>query len=109
VLAIAVLGIVMVKAFGARLEQSLAKLPIAQNIVQEIRLKEVELVGLEPPQGLGTNAIAAIRRAISDAFLGSFRLVLVVCAALSVASAIVAGRLIGVSIERRAGRVVPAD
>jgi EmrB/QacA subfamily drug resistance transporter len=101
VLAIAVLGIVLVKAFGTRLEQSLAKLPVAQNIVQEIRSKEIELVGLEPPQGLDANATVAIRRAISGAFLGGFRLILFACAGLSVASATVAWRLIASEIEVR--------
>jgi hypothetical protein len=101
VLAIAVLGIVLVKAFGARLERSLTKLPVAQNIVQEIRSKEIELVGLEPPQGLDANATVAIRRAISDAFLGGFRLILFACAGLSVASATVAWRLIASEIEVR--------
>jgi EmrB/QacA subfamily drug resistance transporter len=109
VLAIALFGIVMVKVFGARLEPSLARLPIAPNIVQEIRSKEIELVGLEPPQGVDANTIVAIRRAISDAFLWGFRLVLFACAGLSVASGIVAWRLIGVPTERRARRVVPAD
>jgi hypothetical protein len=109
VLAIALFGIVMVKVFGARLEPSLARLPIAPNIVQEIRSKEIELVGLEPPQGVDANTIVATRRAISDAFLWGFRLVLFACAGLSVASGIVAWRLIGVPTERRARRVVPAD
>jgi len=105
VLAIAVFGIVMVKAFGARLEQNLARLSFAADIVQEIRSKEIDLAGLEPPLGLDANAVAAIRRTISDAFLAGFRLVLLACAGLSVASALVAWRLIGASTDRRAGRV----
>jgi len=106
-----VFGIAMVKAFGSRLEQNLAKLRVAPNIVQEIRSKEIDLVGLEPPQGLDANAITAIRRAISEAFLWGFRLVLFACAGLSVASALVAWRLIASEIEVRghAGRIVPAD
>jgi EmrB/QacA subfamily drug resistance transporter len=110
VLAIAVFGIVMVKAFGSRLEQSLAKLPVAPNIAQEIRSKEIEFVGLEPPQDLNTNAIAAIRRAISDASLWGFRLVLLACAGLSVVSALVAWRVIAsaIGVRGRAARTVPA-
>ena len=111
VLAIAVFGIVMVKAFGVRLEQRLAKLPIPAHIVQEIRSREIELVGLEPPQGLDPNTVGAIRRAIGNAFLWSFRWVLFACAGLSIASALVARRLIASETEVRgnAGRAAAAD
>jgi hypothetical protein len=110
VLAIAVFGILMLKAFGARLEQSLATLSIAPNIVQEIRGKEIEFVNLELPQGLSENTVAAIRGAISDAFLWGFRLVLFACAGLSVASAVVAWRLIAsaIAVHGPTGQSAPA-
>jgi EmrB/QacA subfamily drug resistance transporter len=101
VLAIAVFGIVMVKTFGSRLDQDLANLSVPQNIVQEIHSREIELAGLELPQGLDTNAVAAMRRAISDAFLWGFRLVLFACAGLSMASAVVAWRMIASAAEPR--------
>jgi hypothetical protein len=109
VLAIAVFGIVMVKAFSSRLDQDLANLPVAQNIVQDIHSREIELAGLELPHGLDANAVAEMRRAISDAFLWGFRLVLFACAALSMASAVVAWRMIASAGEPhsqsyRAGR-----
>jgi MFS family permease len=94
VLAIAVFGIVMVKAFGSRLDRELTNLPVAHNIVQDIHSREIELAGLELPQGLDANTVAAMRRAISDAFLWGFRLVLFACAGLSMASAVVAWRMI---------------
>jgi hypothetical protein len=94
VLAIAVFGIVMVKAFASRLDRDLANLPVAQNVVQDIHSKEIDLAGLDLPQSLDANAVAAIRGAISDAFLWGFRLVLFACAGLSVASALVAWKLI---------------
>jgi hypothetical protein len=101
VLAIAVFGIVMVKAFGSRLDRDLANLPVAQNIVQDIHSREIELAGLELPQGLDAKAVTAIRRAISDAFLWGFRLVLLACVGLSMASAVVAWRLIASAGEPR--------
>jgi MFS family permease len=94
VLAIAILGIVMVKAFGAYLDQSLAKLSLPPDVVENIRSKEIELAGLELPQGLDANAIQELRRAISSAFISGFRLVQFFCAGLSIASAIVAWRMI---------------
>jgi hypothetical protein len=62
--------------------------------VQDIHAKEIDLAGLELPQSLNANAVAAMRRAIPDAFLRGFRLVLFACAGLSVASALVAWKLI---------------
>ncbi|MCU1241267.1 MAG: family efflux transporter permease subunit [Candidatus Acidoferrum typicum] len=94
VLAIAVLGIVMVKAFGSQLDQTLAKLSLPPDVVQNIRSKQIELAGLELPKGLDPNTVDMLRRAIANAFLSSFRLVMFLCAALSTASAIVAWRLI---------------
>src|SRR6266852_4653830 len=99
VLAIAVFGIVMVKAFSSGLDHSLANLPLEQKVVQDIESKKIELAGLEPPQGLDADTIALFRRAISDAFLSGLRLVLFSCAGLSIASSAVAWRLITRSAE----------
>jgi hypothetical protein len=94
VLAIAVLGIVMVKAFASRLDQNLARLSLPPNVVQDIRSRQIELAGLQIPQGIDSNAIETLRRAIANAFLAGFRLIMLLCAALSTASGIVAWRLI---------------
>jgi EmrB/QacA subfamily drug resistance transporter len=99
VLAIAVFGIVMVKAFGARLEESLAKVAVSPSIRQQIRSQEIALAGLEPPRDLDANTTAAIRRAIAGAFLWGFRLVLFSCAGLSIGSALVAWQLIAPGIS----------
>ena len=94
VLAIAVFGSVMVKNFDLHLDQSLTSLMLPPNIVQEIRSREVELAGLEPPEGLDANTVVAIRGAISESFVSGFRIVLLCCAGLSIGSALVAWRLI---------------
>ena len=94
VLAIAVLGIVMVKAFGADLDQSLANLSLPPEVIEDIRSKEIELAGLELPQGLDANVIEELRSAISRAFISGFRLVQFFCVGLSIASALVAWRMI---------------
>ena len=92
VLAIAVFGSVMVNVFDAKLEHRLASLSAAPEIVQEIRSKEVELAALRPPPDLDSNTLVAIRHAISESFAYGFRVVLLCCAGLSVASATVAWR-----------------
>ena len=94
VLAIALFGIVMVKVFDGRLDHHLANLNLPENIVQDLRSREIELAGLQPLPGLGTDAVAAIRRAISESFLSGFRVVLLCCAVLSIASALIARRLL---------------
>jgi EmrB/QacA subfamily drug resistance transporter len=92
VLAIAVLGIVMVKAFASHMDHTLATLSLPAHIAKNIRSKQIELAGMELPQGLDANAVETLRRAIASAFLSSFRLIMSLCAALSTASAIVAWR-----------------
>ena len=94
VLAIAVFGTVMVKVFDSHLEQDLSELQLPSNVVHEIRAREIELAGLELPQGLDSNTTTALRRAISEGFLSGLRVVLVCCAGLSVGSAAAAWRLI---------------
>jgi hypothetical protein len=94
VLAIAVLGIVMVKSFSTRLNRSLPSLPLSSGSIREIQSKEIELAGMNLPKNLDANARAAVQSAISEAFLSGFRLVLFSCAGLSIASAAVAQILI---------------
>ena len=94
VLAIAVLGIVLVKAFATHLERSLATLPIAPEAAYEIRGKEIELAGMELPKSLDPSATASVRQAVSESFLSAFRLVLFCCAALAVVSAVISWRFI---------------
>src|SRR6266478_4763990 len=105
VLAIAVFGIVMVKAFGSELDQALVKLSLPQEILQNIRSKQIELAGMELPQGLDAHAVETLRHAITSAFLSSFRLIMFLCAALSTASAIIAWRWIASTevASRRSG------
>jgi EmrB/QacA subfamily drug resistance transporter len=94
VLAIAVLGIVMVKAFGSELDQNLAQLSLPQTVVDDIRSKEIELAGLHLPNNLDAHAKKELQNAISRAFAAGFRVVQFFCMALSIASAIVAWRMI---------------
>lgn len=88
VLAIAVFGIVMIKIFDAHLERRLTAISLPPNIVQDIRSKEVELAGLKPPEGLDAHTVSAIRAGISESFALGFRVVLLWCAGLSLASAV---------------------
>ena len=94
VLAIAVLGMVMVNAFGSRLNQNLAGLSLTPAILHDIQGNEIKLAGLPLPAGLDANTTAAIKRSVGEAFVFAFRLVMLICAGLSLAAVTVAWRLI---------------
>ena len=96
VLAIAVLGIVMVKLFSSSLNHSLAGGLLPPRILQYVRSNEIKLAGLDLPSGLGADKTALIRVSISRAFVFGFRSVMLICAGLSLASAAVASRMIPV-------------
>jgi EmrB/QacA subfamily drug resistance transporter len=105
VLAIAVFGYVMVKVFDARLEPSLMNLQLPNHAVSELRSREIELAGLQPPRGLDANTSLAIRHAVSASFTSGFRVVLICCAGLSLASAAVAWRFLGPAAARESSAV----
>jgi EmrB/QacA subfamily drug resistance transporter len=94
VLAIAILGIVMVKAFSFSLDRGLAGLSLPSNILHEVQANEIKLAGLQLPAGLDQIANAAIKESVSEAFVYGFRIVMSICASLSLASAAVASLMI---------------
>ena len=94
VLAIAVLGIVMVEAFGSRLNGSMGHLLLPHNILLEIQADEIKLAGLQIPAGLSLTMKTAIKESIGEAFVFGFRIVMLICAGLSLASAAVAWLMI---------------
>ena len=94
VLAIAILGIVMVKLFSSSLNRSLASGLLPPGILHYVQSNEIKLAGLEPPSGLDADKTALIRISVSRAFVFGFRGVMLICAGLSLASAGVASQLI---------------
>ncbi len=90
VLAIAVLGMVMVHAFGSRLGHSLAHLWLPPGVLQEVQAQEIKLAGLQVPAGVDAGTRATIRESVQDAFVFGFRSIMLICSALSLASAAVA-------------------
>jgi EmrB/QacA subfamily drug resistance transporter len=94
VLAIAVFGVVMVKAFSFRLDHSLARLSLSSDILQVLHENEIKLAGLQVPSDLNPAAKTIIMEAIKEAFVFAFRIVIFICAGLSLASAAVAWLMI---------------
>lgn len=90
VLAIAIFGIVMVKAFASHLDDSLANLTLSPAARQELQADEIKLAGLQVPDGLDPGTSAAIRNFVQQSFVFGFRIVMLACAGLALASAAVA-------------------
>jgi MFS family permease len=101
VLAIAVFGVVMVASFSSHLNHSLANLQVSPGVLHDIQPNETKLAALKMPAGLHDNTAAAVRSAISHAFLIAFRLVMLICAGLAVASGVLAWRLIPNASQRQ--------
>ena len=87
VLAIAVFGVVMVKAFSLRLNHSLAGFSLSPDILHELQNNEIKLAGLQVPSGLNPTMKTIVKESINEAFVFGFRVVMFICAGLSFASA----------------------
>jgi EmrB/QacA subfamily drug resistance transporter len=94
VLAIAVLGIVMVNAFGSGLNRSLARLPLPPDIRRIVQSGRTKLAGLPVPADLNPTTKVAIKESIAEAFVFGFRRVMLICACLALASSAVAWTVI---------------
>lgn len=94
VLAIAVMGVVMVADFSAHLGKELASVPMPSGARASLQSGENKLAGLRSPDGLDRQTSTAVESSIGSAFVASFRLIMWICAALSLASAAVAWRWI---------------
>ena len=94
VLAIAVLGIVMVNAFASGLNHALAGLSLQPETLRYIQGEEIKLAGLQLPRGVNPSTLSAIRESAGKAFVFGFRVVVLICAGLSVAGSLVAWLLI---------------
>jgi EmrB/QacA subfamily drug resistance transporter len=97
VLAIAILGIVMVKVFSARLNFSLDNLSLTPSVLQQLHAGENKLAALPVPADIDpvSQTAITIKQSIAKAFICGFRIVMLICAGLSLASSAVAWRMIG--------------
>lgn len=99
-LSIAILGVGVTVAFGVRLNRSLATLAIPASAMHEIQSNEIRLAALQVPAGIDVQTTAAIKTSIDQAFVFAYRLVMLACALLAIASAAFAGRMIKVPSRR---------
>lgn len=94
VLAIAVFGVVLVMSFSSHLNQSLTKISLSSDKLEQIKSSETRLAAIKVPESVDANTAVALQSAIANAFVAGLRLVVLVCAGLAAASGILAWRLI---------------
>jgi EmrB/QacA subfamily drug resistance transporter len=89
-MAVAVCGAVLFYVFGARLRQEMASTPMDRAVQQQVYEQRNRLTQIQLPHGLDDQQTEQTRRAINESFLFGFRSVMLLCALLSVMSAVVA-------------------
>ena len=112
-LAIAVLGVLMFATFDANLDDRLAALDLPPEARQQLEEEKVKLGAAEAPEGLDATLGAAVDRAIDEAFVSGYRVVMLVAAVMALASAFSAALLVedkkpeedarGAGVEEEAG------
>jgi EmrB/QacA subfamily drug resistance transporter len=98
-LAVAIFGIVMVKVFSGNLNRNLSGQDVPPGVLAYLHSNEIKLGGMEVPDGVRADLANQLRLWISQAFLLGFRTVMMICAGLSLISAVVARILIPAGSE----------
>ena len=93
-LAIAVLGVLMFATFDSNLDGRLADLDLSPEARQQVEEEKIQLGAMETPEGLDAEQAATVERAADEAFVSGYRTVMIVAAALALASALSAAFLI---------------
>jgi hypothetical protein len=93
-LAIALLGILVMRVYDRRLAAELTALRLAPDAVAAMEAERGRLTAADAPRGVSQADHHAIRRAVATSFVSGFRSMALVAAALAVASALAAAALI---------------
>jgi EmrB/QacA subfamily drug resistance transporter len=91
---IAVLGVIITGVFARDFNARLRPLNLPDEARSELASEERRLAAARPPSGLSGDARLAVERAVEESFVAGFRVVIVICAALALASALCAWLLI---------------
>jgi len=100
-LAVAVLGVFVYGAFSANLDARLEGMDLPGGVRSELEAAKADLGAAEAPEGVDAGMAVQIERAIDESFVAGFRAVMLVSAALALASALAAALLLG---DRRVHR-----
>jgi MFS family permease len=108
-LAVAVLGVVLVSQFASHLNRLLSSASVPASVRNEVKANETKLAALKAPTDVDPATQSAINSAVAHSFVYSFVHVMWICAALAIASAAVAWRMIpSVATKEARGKMDPA-
>jgi len=93
--AIAVLGVVMLQVFKTDLNHRLVGANLPHSVAQSVQTQSTRLAAIDIPQNLNAETRQVIRRAIEESFVSGFRWIMLIGAALAVASAVITPSWIG--------------
>jgi hypothetical protein len=93
-LAICLLSLVVVAAFGSALAHNLAPLDLSPSVRTALTAQSARLAGTQIPASVGPETHAAIHHAISKSFIAGFRAAMLIGALLALGAALAAGILI---------------
>jgi EmrB/QacA subfamily drug resistance transporter len=94
-LAVAVLGVFVYGEFSANLDARLEGMNLPGEVRSEMEAAKAHLGAAEAPEGVDAVTAAQIERAVDEAFVAGFRVVMLVSAGLALASALAAAVLVG--------------
>jgi EmrB/QacA subfamily drug resistance transporter len=100
-LAIAIFGVVMLHAFDRALDRQLDRLELSPETRRQLDNDRAKLAAMDPPSTLNPDTATSVRRTIADSFIGGFRRLLTLAAALAVLGALIAWMAIGVRTDQR--------
>ena len=94
-LAVAVLGVFVFGVFSANLDARLDSMNLPSEVRGEMEAAKAHLGAAEVPNGVDAGTAAHIERAIDESFVAGFRIVMLICIGLALASATAAVLLVG--------------
>jgi EmrB/QacA subfamily drug resistance transporter len=89
-IAIAVLGVVMLRVFGTGLDHRLSSANLPSSVIHSVQTQATRLAAIDIPKNVNPGTRQLIRRAIEESFVSGFRWVMVIGATLAAASAVTA-------------------
>jgi EmrB/QacA subfamily drug resistance transporter len=107
--AIAVLGVVMLRVFAIGLDHRLRSANLPASVTQSLQSQSIKLAAIDIPKSVSPGMHQLIRRAIDESFMAGFRFVMVIGAALAAGSAVTAlfwvgGATAARSVEKKSPR-----
>jgi MFS family permease len=87
-LAIAVFGVVMLHAFSKTLARRMNEIQLDDQLIHSVYEQRVKLAGVEIPPNADLATQAKVKGAVADSFVSAFRIVMLMSAALALASGV---------------------